>query len=402
MKKLIALSSLFALSTAAQAQWIQQVSGTQGDLQSIYFTAPNKGHIAYYLGSYGGTLRTTDGATWTDQLLSFAPFHSVHFANNDTGLLAGGYGTVMKTTDGGATWNNSNVTSPGNTWIADIFYSAPGTCIAGCINGELYKTTDGGNTWSSQVLNMGIVSIYFTSSSTGYAAGTDNTFAYAGTIAKTTDGGATWGYYYVPKNNTQLRSIHFPSASVGYAAGETTVLKTTDAGATWTMLNVDSTLYYSDVFFADNNIGYITTETGMIFKTIDGGAIWISQVSGTTKSLNSIWCTDMNTCYAVGDSGVILKTTNGGVGLNELPVGYSNINAYPNPFSDRTVIETNDVINDNTKLRLFDVSGREINAATEIDGSRIILSSNDLSAGMYFFTVHEGNILKSTGKLLVE
>jgi photosystem II stability/assembly factor-like uncharacterized protein len=402
MKKLLVSIVCSLLLLSANAQWVQQVSGVNADLRSVHFTGPGKGHIAYNLGTYGGVLRTTNGTTWSDQLLSFAPFNTIHFANSDTGIVAGGYGMVMKTTDGGVIWDNTTLTSPTNNyWISDVHYIDPSTVTAGAVAMEFYKSVNAGNTWTTQATNVGIASIFFTGSSTGYTAGTDNTFAYRGMIGKTTDGGATWTDYTVPKNYTELKSIHFPSANIGFAAGQSVVLKTTNAGSTWTMLNVDSNQVYNDVFFADNNIGYIVAVSGAIFKTIDGGATWISQPSGTTHPLNSIYCTDANTCYAVGDSGVIVKTTNGGVGINESFDAYF-INAYPNPFHNETSIEISQGSSDDVQLRIYDISGREVKAESEAAPGKITISSKGLSGGLYFFTLHRDHALLGKGKLIIE
>ena len=89
------------------------------------------------------------------------------------------------------------------------------------------RTTDGGITWSdpnitgyAEVLN----SVCFSDANTGYAVGD------YGTILKSTDGGASWNIQ-PSMTYKNLYSVYFPGANTGYAVGANgTILKNTDGG----------------------------------------------------------------------------------------------------------------------------------------------------------------------------
>lgn len=94
--------------------WIHQNSGCSSDLMSIYFTDVNNG---YAVGCGGTILKTTDGGiNWNIQIEDGTYFlKSVCFTSADTGYAVGsnpkGIGTILKTTNSGATFipnNNSN------------------------------------------------------------------------------------------------------------------------------------------------------------------------------------------------------------------------------------------------------------------------------------------------------
>ena len=79
----IALSFVIALSAPTHlhaAKWVQQNSGTDHDLRSVYFTHIKNGWI---VGDYGTILHTTDGgSSWYPQDIGSTDHLSkVHFLN---------------------------------------------------------------------------------------------------------------------------------------------------------------------------------------------------------------------------------------------------------------------------------------------------------------------------------
>lgn len=79
-----------------------------------------------------------------------------------------------------------------------------------------------------------------------------------------------------------------------------------------------------DMFFVNQNVGYVVGYNGMMFKTTNAGQIWGQQTTGTTLHLFSVYFVNEQIGFASGagmygcldedcDKGaVFLKTTNGG------------------------------------------------------------------------------------------
>jgi len=61
----------------------------------------------------------------------------------------GRVGTVMRSTDAGATWTNLGLPAPPNSavWTVSIPAFAPETVFAASRYGYLYRSDDGGDTW---------------------------------------------------------------------------------------------------------------------------------------------------------------------------------------------------------------------------------------------------------------
>lgn len=83
------------------------------------------------------------------------------------------------------------------------------------------------------------------------------------------------------------------------------------------------------------------------------------------------------------------------VGVNEVSNAASDINAYPNPFSDAVTFMYSLNANANVKLSLFNAMGQEIKviaAGEQAAGTHsFILDGNDLAAGVYYCRLQAGD-----------
>ena len=54
------------------------------------------------------------------------------------------------------------------------------------------------------------------------------------------------------------------------------------------MQSVQSSNWLSDIYFIDENYGWLVGNEGTILKTTDGGTTWVIQKSGTINDLRRI------------------------------------------------------------------------------------------------------------------
>lgn len=385
MKRIFQLSIgwfLILLSGSCFGQWTPVNVGVNSNFVDVQFINDSVGFIS---GSDGAVLKTTDyGLTWintnnTESLFTFR----VHFPGDSVGYgLAGN--SLFKTIDQGATWfalpdlftfDKSN-----------LFFLNDSTGFFLTAYGIIYKTTDGGMNWNNISTNCSetIVEedIYFPDQNTGYFGGW-----YGTCVSRTMDGGNTWEI--LPGNLLYIiKSIHFPSPSTGYMAGLLNpqsggIEKTTDSGNTWIIQNTPSWTYTS-VYCTDTSACYAVGPSGVISKTTDGGANWQQQYSGTEQALHKIYCIDANTCYAVGDSGTVLKTTNGGLtGLTNYSPEISGITVFPNPASDKVTINLDSPV---FEIEIFNSLGKRI---CIIQNQNTVDVSN-FESGIYLMRVFNG------------
>lgn len=314
-----------------------KVIKTQYRVNALSFSSPMNGLAAGSYSShepgngptyyYGVILKTTDGGeTWDKQTNSnpnFNNFHAVSVidANNAFAIGSGNFGysqVFSRTTDGGTTWTTQTYSmySEGRH-ISFIFngisFSDPdnGTIVGG--NGTIISTTNGGESWSYNSFGNTATmrSVALKDANNGIAVGS------LGTITKTTDGGKSWTVIPV-KTNSYLYNTTYADTKHCIAVGNETVLKSADGGITWKLLSFSS-IFLRGVSFSDSSkgtaVGYKRIGDSFIaaiLRTTDGGETWSEQPAGVTNTLLGIYMTDLNNATAVGEGGTIIKTTDAG------------------------------------------------------------------------------------------
>lgn len=351
-------------STNAGESWTQVNIGIIDYFRKIYY----HNNILWITGSNGVILKSTDNGNtfdirYTDQS---SEFRDIYFINNNVGWILGYYdNAVLKTTDGGNTWNT--ISNNGGNSIFGL--DSNNVFIVGNL-GVIRKSTDGGYTWTqinSVTQSMNLWGISFNSNTEGFITGE------RGINLKTTDGGNTWnridtgliytGCYYRPAfNNSQMglivgdygsilksdnlgnswRTIKPKSENtyyinskmvnnnVGWAVHYLGLNKTIDGAHTWTTILDRNYLILRAVDFIDENFGMVVGYSGRILKTTNGGIQWDSLSTNTQVTLNGIDVVNNTVAYACGESGLIMKTTNGGTSWTNLTtnstVSLKNIN----------------------------------------------------------------------------
>lgn len=283
---------------AAQAQWQPQSSGVTARLRGVSAVSEQ---VAWASGTGGTVVRTIDGGlSWED--VSIAGAAALDVRDIDAfdaatayalSIGAGDDSRIFKTTDGGRTWETQFVNpEPEGFFDAMAFWDAErGLAVSDSIAGEFYvvRTEDGGRNWQR------IPAAAFPPALTG-----EGYFAASGTNV------ATWG-----ARNAWLGTG---------AAIEARVLRTTDRGRNWevasTPLPAGSTAGIYSIAFRDELNGVVvggdyTTENAAVDNVAvshDGGRTWAlpfgpglsgfrSAVAAIPEAPNPSW-------MAVGPSGV--------------------------------------------------------------------------------------------------
>jgi photosystem II stability/assembly factor-like uncharacterized protein len=317
LKSLI-MALLLAGSVSAQT-WTALNSGiTTEHLSSVFFTSPTIG----YAGGTGNTmLKTTDGgASWAKLNMSTlgstyatAQYLALHFPTASEGYAAGtisGGGVLLKTTDAGGTWVPQ--TLPANVLLNSFFYRNPNRQYASGSTGQIV-TSAGGSTWTTlhTVPFKQLQGISFGDANTGVAVG------YDGAVVRTTNGGTTWTDVTLPTAGSWT-GVTFVNATTVFAVGRKSglgaIIKSTDGGATWTDQISGTTSHLSAVSFADANTGYavgpaVSGAGNVVLRTTNGGTTWTNGTSpATLDQLQAVHAVTPDLAYAVGGTGVIFKT----------------------------------------------------------------------------------------------
>jgi photosystem II stability/assembly factor-like uncharacterized protein len=191
---------------------VRNLPGSQA--YSEFFTSPSTGYLGdAQLGLY----KTTDtGKTWLQSFhssqnpVAYVPY----FLDQARGFLFCGDATFSKTVDSAGSWHqvqqNIFVTSNANPTYNSLQFVDSLTGYYGWLNGVL-KTTDGGASWNSVFQEGGTINtIKFLSSTTGY-------FKTDKLIYKTTNGGQTWTTSARYVTDDYFIGMCFVNGSIGWA-----------------------------------------------------------------------------------------------------------------------------------------------------------------------------------------
>jgi photosystem II stability/assembly factor-like uncharacterized protein len=206
--------------------WTPVSLGTTGAMRCVYFYDMNTGYITGGTGSSGTPgfiYKTVDGgSTWNQLNTSAASTNSIYgifFTSPSIGYANDYDKNVLKTMDGGNSWTSINIGGNGALLGTMHFTSAVKGTITG-MNGSIMRTTDSGASWNAALGGPVTTDQYngqgFYDSSNGFIVG-GNVMNNTGVILSTTDGGANWSAYY--PGSSRLYGIDMVNANLGYAVG---------------------------------------------------------------------------------------------------------------------------------------------------------------------------------------
>jgi len=209
------------------------------------------------------------------------------------------------TTDRAAHWVAGSPVAEVNLLGVDLIDDKNGWAVGdiGVMSGAVLRTTEGGRTWQAVSKTDEILSaVKFINPNRGWVAG------YAGRIQRSDDGGLTWRVQRAEHEGEVLNSIFFLDAERGWAAGGSgLLLSTADGGNNWETIPTGRVEDFWSVRFLTRDRGLIAGEDGLILITVDGGREWMAQSTGTTSALLGL-AVASNFALAVGEKGTILRT----------------------------------------------------------------------------------------------
>ena len=306
---------VFLSNFSAFGQWSPVDSGTTSNLNGAVLLDSGTG---FAVGDTGTIVKSTDdGATWAPLTSgTSATLHGVYFLGADQGVAVGDNGTILRTTDGGSAWQS--VASGVVDNLRSVSFNGTNGICGGDSQDILYST-DSGASWQisqSGFLGGGFLGAQMLDASTGFVAGQNSIFQ--ALVGTTTDGGATWAFqpFYFDGNEGGANDVFFLDQNTGLVSGSVfdgrgAIARTTDAGVNWSTLFFDQAI--EGITFPAAASGFAVGAGGRIVHSSDSGTTWIDQTSGTTVSLHDVsFASDALKGVAVGDGGVILRTTNGG------------------------------------------------------------------------------------------
>lgn len=397
LKTTILLASFFLVSSIMMGQWTSASFLAKGyNLVYGYHPTVINNNTAIICGNYttdymnftGKIFRTTDGGASFSEVLSagVVGFNDAFFIDNTKGFAVGEEVNtkllIAKTVNGGASWTTT-LSDSLYKGLDVYFFDANTGLIAG--DGGIIRTTDGGATWNV-VLDADIIvnQFSFPSANIGYAiaAGVSTS-----KVFKTTDAGNTWIDISSPSSNYDLRGIYFTNISTGFIAcgSDKYLIRTNDGGQNWSQVTVPSSANLYDIKFVNASLGYLVGETvyeAIILKTINGGNTWTTDYS--TPDYFSHYGLDIKGSFSItcGVGGYAKNTTISSV--HEISLN-DKIKVFPLITSSKITIQDFEENPVEAHYYISDILGKVVNFSSFRES--VIIDLSDYPSGVYIVNV---------------
>lgn len=377
-------SSIWNFRIPGVPVWNVMPTNTSSSLFSVRFIDTS---IGFACGSGGTVIKSTNGgASWSALNSGVTGWLcDIFFLNKDTGWFVGEGGCVRNTTDGGLTWG---VQSPQfSSFINTVHFINSSTGFLGCTSGGAFRTSNGGVNWNYMGISPGYAWQEFSfppdgAGMIGYLGGEN---LESGGVMKTTDGGTTW-FQVSPRPGPSSWGISFFNSSTGFTSGPNGYIGyTSNAGLNWVSQNSGATSYLFDITQVNSRSAWAVGSGGKIIYTNDNGVFWQENISNTTADLRKVSFAGLNTGWACGSNGTIVKTTNGGSTTIE-PILLSPINGAVSQLLTPTLDWS--FVNNASKYRVQLSLNQDFNTLV-LDDSNITESEFNVPSGyLDYFTYY--------------
>jgi photosystem II stability/assembly factor-like uncharacterized protein len=349
------------VSSWAQGTWKRGDIPTTQYLRSVCFVDSLYGWV---VGDSGTILHTTNGgATWIQQSIQTSnEMEYVFFLNRNLGWISefnyttSPYGTILlKTTDGGANWQSMPYPTADIFMSCILFTDSLHGWMGGKPNG-IYKTADGGATWAPAAIDTTILAFFpvldikFYNQKYGYASG--GILDIAGVIWRTSNGGEKWYAIdpaYAPAD--EVHQLHvFDSLNVmgaggdpdfGYGVG---MIRSSDGGVSWVYDELDIQGNAHDLDFRNASEAWapLGPKRKLIYS-LDTGVTWTPVATPDSTYIYAMNFPDSLHGFAVGKEGAFLTYSPPVIpavpSISSDPDKFMLYQNYPNPIVSATTIK---------------------------------------------------------------
>jgi photosystem II stability/assembly factor-like uncharacterized protein len=195
-------------------------------------------------------------------------------------FVAGEFGTVLKTSDGGTSWRT--LPNLSQVWTITAMASLGGERVW-CVDesGSIQFTSDGGEHWSTALVDrqgLALADVAFVDAGHGWAAG-------RGGLFNTADSGRSWTR--AVEVGSEVSSVDFADLTQGWCANGRRILRTEDGGASWRDVTPDSNsgAEWIELAAVDERTVWALganerSRRSVVAKSVDGGAHWTIVLPG--------------------------------------------------------------------------------------------------------------------------
>jgi photosystem II stability/assembly factor-like uncharacterized protein len=261
------------------------------------------------VGERGHILFSDDkGETWTQaRVPTTAMLTGVYFHDKNLGWAVGHDAVILKTVDGGQSWELVHYAPEEERPLFDVWFSDENNGIAVGAYGFFLTTEDGGSTWADETISDDDWHLnQIRASETGrlYIA------AEAGSIYRSDDQGQTWISLDSPYEGSFFGTLPLDGDTLLLFGLRGNLFRSDNAGETWQKITTDTkAILNSGLRLPDGRI-FIVGLGGVVLVSSDDGLSFILQPQADRKGIMSALPIEKNELMLVGQGGVKKITIN--------------------------------------------------------------------------------------------
>jgi photosystem II stability/assembly factor-like uncharacterized protein len=255
------------------------------------------------VGERGHILISDDqGDTWVQaKVPTIATLTGVYFHDKDLGWAVGHDAVILKTTNGGKSWDLVHFAPEEERPLLDIWFADEKNGIAIGAYGFFLTTADSGNSWSSKMISEDdwhLNQIKMSEPGKLYIA------AEAGTIYRSDDQGKTWKNLPSPYEGSFFGTLPLKGDSILLFGLRGNLFRSEDAGETWTKITTNTkAILNSGLRLQDGRI-LIVGVGGVILESSDNGYTFFLRQQPDRKNILSALPINQDKLILVGQGGI--------------------------------------------------------------------------------------------------
>ncbi len=260
------------------------------------------------------------GWSWGNPTPQGEGLNAVAF-DGSSGFAVGDFGTVVGSTDGGATWAGM----PSGTFqdLSVVQELSPSVVVVGggC---SVRESTNGGASFMNVPINASedscatnVASLSFLNQNTGYVELQDGSILFTNNAGQTVQSSTP-----APVGGGTGHDLDFVSATTGFAVsgvefGGGLIERTTDSANSWTEV-ASSAHGLNAITFVNPTTAYAVGDRNTLLESADGGGTWKPQplalpAGAGPFNLEHISCSGVSTCViSTADGKQLIRTADGG------------------------------------------------------------------------------------------
>jgi photosystem II stability/assembly factor-like uncharacterized protein len=313
IKRLFLLTCVFLMTTGVHASEpepsVLAAKASQSLLLDIHRLSQEK---LVAVGERGHILISNDlGESWEQVVTpTQAMLTAVTFVNEQIGYAVGHQQVILKTTDGGVSWelqhhNPDDLSYPS---LFDVWFRDGSWGLAVGAYGLMLKTTDGGKSWEPADLaeledpDFGLPHFY----SLAFDGKNNRLYLVGelGFVAASNDFGKTWERLEFPYHGSLFHVSVSSSGSVQAMGLRGHLFRSDDRGESWEQINTGTfASINSMVNIGGSQLAYFAVDGVMLFSNDDGKSVTVTQLTDRSGLMAGV-VTGVNQLVVVGEKGI--------------------------------------------------------------------------------------------------